>query len=225
MYTSNLLQICYLILAVTLNTMLVKMFDELDVTWCKCGFVKICEVSRCLDQCTKCIWSIHSSMLPNRRSDFKAIWRLKMISLASWLNRILWIHPWSEWYRFLVPIPLQWRHSEREGLSNHRRLECLFNCLFRRRLKETSKLRVTGLCEGNPPVTGGFLSQRVGNAKNVSIWWRHHDLHILEHVIFRSRPLLYFRYQLQISKIKNCLFDIRIKIFILFVIEYFYHLK
>ena len=26
---------------------------------------------------------------------------------------------------------------------------------------KTSNLRVTGLCEGNPPVTGGFLSQRV----------------------------------------------------------------
>ena len=28
--------------------------------------------------------------------------------------------------------------------------------LFRRRSKETSELRVTGLCEGNSPVTGDF---------------------------------------------------------------------
>ena len=27
---------------------------------------------------------------------------------------------------------------------------------------------------GNPPVTGGFPSQRVSNAENVSIWWRPH---------------------------------------------------
>ena len=40
--------------------------------------------------------------------------------------------------------------------------------------KKTSKLRVTGLCEGNPQVTGGFPSQRTSNAENVSIWWRHH---------------------------------------------------
>ena len=40
--------------------------------------------------------------------------------------------------------------------------------------KKTSKRRVTGLCEGNPPVTGGFPSQRASNAENVSIWWRHH---------------------------------------------------
>ena len=25
-------------------------------------------------------------------------------------------------------------------------------------------------------VTGGFPSQRVNNAENVSIWWRHHDI-------------------------------------------------
>ena len=31
---------------------------------------------------------------------------------------------------------------------------CLLNRLFRRRSKKTSKLSVTGLCEGNSPVTG-----------------------------------------------------------------------
>ena len=28
--------------------------------------------------------------------------------------------------------------------------------------------------EGNPPVTGGFPSQRASNTENISIWWRHH---------------------------------------------------
>ena len=55
----------------------------------------------------------------------------------------------------------------------HWRLDCLLSRLFRGRSKKTSKLRVTGLCEGNPLVTGGFLSQRASNAENVSIWWRH----------------------------------------------------
>ena len=48
---------------------------------------------------------------------------------------------------------LQWRHNECDGVSNHWRLICLLNRLFRRRSKKTSKVRVTGLCEGNPPVT------------------------------------------------------------------------
>ena len=52
----------------------------------------------------------------------------------------------------------------------------LQNHLFRRRWKKTSKLRLTGLCEGNSPVTGEFLSQRASNPENVSIWWRHHGL-------------------------------------------------
>ena len=33
---------------------------------------------------------------------------------------------------------------------------------------------ILGLCEGNPPVTDGFPSQRASNAENVSIWWPHH---------------------------------------------------
>ena len=42
------------------------------------------------------------------------------------------------------------------GVSNHRRLDCLLNRFFRFRSKKTSKLRVNGLCEGNSPVTGEF---------------------------------------------------------------------
>ena len=66
---------------------------------------------------------------------------------------------------------LQWRHNERHGVSTHRRLDCLPNHLFRPISKRISKLRVTGLCERNPPVTGGFPSQRASNAENVSIRW------------------------------------------------------
>ena len=34
-----------------------------------------------------------------------------------------------------------------------------------------------GLCEGNPPVTNGFPSQRASDAENVSNWWRY-QLHL-----------------------------------------------
>ena len=71
--------------------------------------------------------------------------------------------------------PLQWRHNDRDGVSHHQPQDCLLNRLFRHRWKKTSKLRVTGLCEGNSPVTGEVPAQRVSNAENVSIWWRHYD--------------------------------------------------
>ena len=48
-------------------------------------------------------------------------------------------------------IPLHWRHNDHDGVSNHQPHVCLFNRLFRRRSKKTSKLRVTGLCAGNSP--------------------------------------------------------------------------
>ena len=69
---------------------------------------------------------------------------------------------------------LQWRDNEHDGVSNHRRLDCLLNRLFRRTSKKTSKLRFTCLCERNSLVTGWFPSQRASNAENVSIWWRRH---------------------------------------------------
>ena len=51
---------------------------------------------------------------------------------------------------------LLWRHNQRDSVSNHQRFHCLLNRLFRRRSKKTPKLRVTGLCAGNSPVTGEF---------------------------------------------------------------------
>ena len=70
------------------------------------------------------------------------------------------------------PWSLQWHHNECNGISNHQPHDYLLNQLFKHRSKKTSKLHVTGLCEGNSPVT----AQRASNADNVSIWQRHHDV-------------------------------------------------
>ena len=49
-------------------------------------------------------------------------------------------------------ITLRWRHNDHGGVSDHQPHHCLLNSLFWRRSKKTSKLRVTGLREGNSPV-------------------------------------------------------------------------
>ena len=71
-------------------------------------------------------------------------------------------------------LSLQWRHNKRDGVSNHRRLYCLLDRLFRQRSKKTSNLHITGLCAGNSAVTGEFPAQMASNTENVSISWRHH---------------------------------------------------
>ena len=63
------------------------------------------------------------------------------------------IHP----THFTKPTTLQLRHNEHDGVSNHQPHDCLPNRLFRRRSKETSKLRVISL---NSPGTGEFPAQR-----------------------------------------------------------------
>ena len=88
-------------------------------------------------------------------------------------------------------LSLQWRHNGRSSVSNHQPHDCLLNRLFQRRSKKTSKLRVTGLCAGNSPGTGGFPAQMASNAENVSIWWRHHDVKpmLLQHSTVLMIPL------------------------------------
>ena len=83
---------------------------------------------------------------------------------------------WAGMHTLLsVQCTLQWRHNEYDGASIHQPHDCLLDGLFRRRSREASKLRLTGLCVRNSPETGEFPAQRASNAENVSIWWRHHD--------------------------------------------------
>ena len=100
------------------------------------------------------------------------------------LRKLSSLDPWSDSNRTFVfnnicgydysSMP-RTHQCEHDDISNHRRLDCLPNRLYRQRSKKTSKLRVTSLCEGNPPMTGGFPSQRALNTENVSIGWRHHE--------------------------------------------------
>ena len=46
--------------------------------------------------------------------------------------------------------------------------------LFMLETKEKKSSSLLALCDGNPPVTGGFPSQRASNAKSVSKSWWHH---------------------------------------------------
>ena len=74
----------------------------------------------------------------------------------------------------IAPFPYHYNDVIMSAIAsqNHRHLDCLLNRLCRCRWKIASKLRVTGLCEGNPPVTGGFPSQKSSIAENISIWIR-----------------------------------------------------
>ena len=86
-----------------------------------------------------------------------------------------WLDANTKWSLGLCHISsLQWRHKGRDGISNCQPPHCLLNRLFRHRSKKASKLRVTGLCVWNSPVTGEFPAQMASNAGIVSIRWRHH---------------------------------------------------
>ena len=75
----------------------------------------------------------------------------------------------TDWRNKLPKEALQWRHYECDGVSNHHPHDCLLNCLFKAQIKETSKLCVSGLCEGNSPMTGESPAQRASSAENASV--------------------------------------------------------
>ena len=68
---------------------------------------------------------------------------------------------------------LRWRHNGRDSVSYHQPRACT-QPFIQAQIKENIKLRVTGLCGGNSPVTDEFPAQIASNAENVPIWCRHH---------------------------------------------------
>ena len=124
------------------------------------------------------VWGVHGmirDMCQNEASSSKTgsdvgdQWHERKYHERSWSIRSLQVSPCQ------MIITLQWRNNERDSVSNHQPYVCLLNRLLRLRWKKTSKLRVTGFCEGNSPVTGEFSAQRASNAENMSIWWRYHE--------------------------------------------------
>ena len=95
---------------------------------------------------------------------------------------------WKQVFLMGSPDTLRWRHNELDGVSDHQPHDCLFNRLFGRRSKKTSKLRVTGLCAGKSPGTGESPTQKASKAENVSIWWRRHE----NCVRYRLRHIILF---------------------------------
>ena len=87
----------------------------------------------------------------------------------------------SDWVKRTVPNdkkkPLKWRHNGHDNVSNHQLHDCLLNCLFWRRSKKTSKLRVTGLCVGNSPVIG--VCENLSNDVCGTLWKRSFILSLL----------------------------------------------
>ena len=142
----------------------------------------------CLYSWQKVASNIHYFHLKNEYTWVTGFWMTcdLMIKIQCFLAAVcicisFYIYSWSslpeissicmnEYY-----IRLQLRHNERDGVSNHQPHDYLLKRLFRRRSKKTSKLRVTGLCGRNSPVTGEFPAQRASNAENISIWWCHHE--------------------------------------------------
>ena len=90
-----------------------------------------------------------------------SLWSPSLPQAITWTDIVFsWPKMWCYWTqnppftnrkqsgKCLHFFALQWRRNERDGVSNHRRFDGLLNCLFRRGSKKTSKLRVSGLCEG-----------------------------------------------------------------------------
>ena len=104
---------------------------------------------------------------PPVNSPHKGQWRgALMFSLISvWINGLVNNREAGDLRRYSVHYDVTVM-----GVWNHRHLHCFIPPFVEVQIKEN----ITGFCEGNPPVTVGFRSQRASNTETASIWLRPH---------------------------------------------------
>ena len=75
---------------------------------------------------------------------------------------------------YFITLTSQWAawHQKPPAARRFIQLFVQANIKYNTHIKE-NVVRATGLCEGNPSITGGFPLQMAGNAESVSIAWRH----------------------------------------------------
>ena len=99
----------------------------------------------------------------------------------------------SRQFIYNVTVSLQWRHNERDGVSNQQPRDCLLNRLFKAQIKGNIKAPrhwrwMRGIHRW--PVT----VQMARNAKNVPYWWLHHGNYALLPCLQSTRLHYIFAY-------------------------------
>ena len=99
------------------------------------------------------------------------VWWIHSVNEDPWahvayLPRICFETWWKVW---TFCQSLQWHHNELDGVSNHQPQDCFIQSFIQAQITKKSKLRVTGLCVGNSPVTEEFPAKMASKAENVPI--------------------------------------------------------
>ena len=85
--------------------------------------------------------------------------------------------------------------SQMTGMSTVCSIVC--TCTHQRKHQSSASL---AFCEGKPPVTGGFPSQRASYMETVSIWQRHHDIRHVRSCYIASRQPKSYTFSQQIAQ-------------------------
>ena len=97
-------------------------------------------------------------------------------AMFTWYNKTLLntLRPRQNGHHFVDDIFHQTAVTMSTMASQIPGISIVYSTVYSGVHQKISKLRITGLCNENPPVTRGFPSQRTSKAENVPMWVRHH---------------------------------------------------
>ena len=97
----------------------------------------------------------------------------------SWTTQ--WCGSYDENVAVTIKMSSQWRHNERNGVSNHQPHDYHYHSTVylgadEKKTPKNPKAPCHWPLCGNSPVTSEFPAQMASSAENASIWWRHHGV-------------------------------------------------
>ena len=114
---------------------------------------------RCNAKCKRLLLIMWMGYFKKNVTPLQTHWSYVFLALTHRCNAT--VHPRN----YAHGLTLGCCHNGRDGVADHKPRHCLLNRLFRRKLKKTSKLRVTDLCVGNSPMTGEFPAHMASNTE------------------------------------------------------------
>ena len=77
-------------------------------------------------------------------------------------------------HRYICVVCITVTSYEYHGISKHQQLKCFSTASLSYHQRKHQSSVLLALCEGNPPVTGGFPSQRASNSEIISMSYSYH---------------------------------------------------
>ena len=120
------------------------------------------------------VFRVHLTLFVNNINPLRAKFLARNIKMYLWCIPFLHIDM-TKVLEILITMTSQWARLRLKSPATRLFTQPGYSDADQRKHQSSASL---AFCARNSPEAGEFPAQKASNAENVSIWWRHHVLHV-----------------------------------------------